>query len=246
MCFPIRRLYDSRAVIPVRDINPRLRWPGINYALMVAIVGVFLKEVALDSEGLRLLFEAYAPTASAWHAVREGGGWQELSSVAVQMMSSAFLHGGWFHVIGNLMYLRVFGDNVEDRLGHVPYLLFYLGAAWVSAACQLTTMSPQSEVPLIGASGAISAVLGFYLICFPKAKVVTLVPVFVFLTFIDVPAILFLGVYLAQQLLNWQLSLGAETQGGIAWMAHLGGFAFGALVAVVHLGHRWVRRKSRR
>ncbi|NJK90182.1 MAG: rhomboid family intramembrane serine protease, partial [Myxococcales bacterium] len=156
---------------------------------------------------------------------------------------SMFLHGGWLHVLGNLLYLRVFGDNIEDRLGVLRYLAFYLLAGIAGAAAQYF-VDPQSPVPMVGASGAISGVLGMYLVLFPMARIVTLFPVFIFLTFIEVPAFLFLGLWVLQQTVyGWfSLEAAAGAQGGVAWFAHLGGFAVGFFFGAVSR----IRRRRRR
>ena len=167
-----------------------------------------------------------------------------LALAAQAILTSMFLHGGWFHVVGNLLYLRVFGDNVEDRLGHALFLVFYL-ASGVAGAVGQYLFDPGSVVPMIGASGAIAGVLGAYVVMFPAARVVTLFPVFIFLTFIEVPAVVFLGIWAAQQLLNGYAPLGASGAGDVAWFAHLGGFAFGAAVGVVYQLTAGQRRRQR-
>lgn len=162
-------------------------------------------------------------------------------------VTAMFLHGGWFHVLGNLLYLRVFGDNVEDRLGHLVYPAFYV-AAGVAGALAQWAVQPDSTTPMVGASGAIAGVLGAYLVMFPKARVVTLFPVFIFLTFIEVPAVVFLGIWGLQQFLNGYASVTEATQvvDSVAWFAHIGGFVFGAVVGIVMRirGPRSRRRKK--
>jgi membrane associated rhomboid family serine protease len=151
---------------------------------------------------------------------------------------SMFLHGGWAHILGNMLYLWIFGDNVEDRLGHVPYLVFYL-LAGVAATLAHAFASPHSTMPAIGASGAISGVLGAYLIMFPKARVVTIIPLGFFLRMAELPALVVLGMWFVLQLFSGAASLGAasaQESGGVAWWAHIGGFVFGMIVGVFFRG----------
>jgi membrane associated rhomboid family serine protease len=160
------------------------------------------------------------------------------------MLTATFLHGGWFHVVGNLLYLRVFGDNVEDRLGHLGFLLFYFGSAAAGATAQ-AIVAPTSTVPMIGASGAIAGVLGAYIVLFPRARILTLFPIVIVLTFIEVPAVLFLGIWALQQFLNGFLVVTAPSaaDGGIAWFAHIGGFGLGIGVGLLR---RLIGRVERR
>lgn len=162
------------------------------------------------------------------------------------VFSSMFLHGGWLHVIGNLLYLRVFGDNIEDRLGHLGYPIFYLAGGAAGALGQYSA-HPGSDVPMVGASGAIAAVLGAYMVLFPKARVVTLFPIFIFLTFIEVPAVVFLAIWVAQQLLYGFGSLTGPSMvvDQVAWFAHLGGFAFGLVVGVTVRARGPRRRRAK-
>lgn len=149
------------------------------------------------------------------------------------IFTAMFLHGGWFHVIGNLLYLRVFGEVVEDRLGHAGFAAIYLLAGVGGAAAQ-AWVDPSSEVPIVGASGAIAGVLGAHMILLPRAKVLTLFPVFFVFAFIEVPALVFLGVWALQQLLNGYLVVNTTAVAtNIAWFAHLGGFACGVVVGII-------------
>jgi membrane associated rhomboid family serine protease len=223
-------------LIPIRDINPRLRFPIVNYLLIGASIAVFLFELGLGPD-----VEAFVDTFSfkpvhLYDAIASRRG-DDFVAVGQQILTSMFLHGGWFHVIGNVLYLRVFGDNVEDRFGHFGYLVFYL-ASGVAGALGQFYFDPTSSMPMIGASGAIAGVLGAYIVMFPKARILTLFPVFIFLTFIEVPAFAFLGIWALQQLLNGFLSIAAsqysaQATGGVAWFAHIGGFLLGLLGGLV-------------
>jgi membrane associated rhomboid family serine protease len=143
--------------------------------------------------------------------------------------TSMFLHGGWMHLLGNMLFLYVFGDNIEDRCGHARFVLFYLLAGAAAAGTQVA-VEPSSAMPMIGASGAIAGVLGAYVILFPRARVLTLLPLIIFFQLIELPAYLFLGIWFLLQIASGVLSLkiGADA-GGVAWWAHIGGFLSGAL-----------------
>ena len=144
--------------------------------------------------------------------------------------SSMFLHGGWMHMIGNMWFLYIFGDNVEDQFGHGKYILFYISAGLVAAATQVF-IGPDSNVPMVGASGAIAGVLGAYVFMFPGAKVSTLIPFFGFFQIIQLPAFIVLGFWFVMQIFSGVMVLGiAGDAGGVAWWAHIGGFAVGALL----------------
>jgi membrane associated rhomboid family serine protease len=147
----------------------------------------------------------------------------------IPFFSSIFLHAGWLHFLGNMLYLWIFGDNVEDRLGHFRYLLFYLATGVAASVIHLAS-NPSSDIPTIGASGAIAGVMGAYFLLYPGAKVVTLVPIFYFIQIVELPAFLFLGFWFLLQFLSGSVALMAESgsAGGVAWWAHIGGFGAGA------------------
>ena len=155
------------------------------------------------------------------------------------LFSSMFLHGGWMHLIGNMLFLYIFGDNVEDRFGHLKYLVFYFIAGITAAATQIY-MFPNSEVPMVGASGAIAGVLGAYVFMFPTAKVLTLLPIFFFFQLIELPAFLFLGIWFIMQILSGMFALGIGADaGGVAWWAHIGGFVAGIVLFPFLRKRRW-------
>jgi membrane associated rhomboid family serine protease len=153
------------------------------------------------------------------------------TTMALPFFTSMFLHGGWMHLIGNMLYLWIFGDNIEDRLGHFTFLIFYL-LCGLGAGVVHTILNYQTVVPSIGASGAIAGVLGAYLVSYPRARVLTLVPIFVFVQFIEIPALLVLGFWFVMQFLYGTASLASATpnSGGVAWWAHVGGFVIGMLL----------------
>jgi membrane associated rhomboid family serine protease len=148
----------------------------------------------------------------------------------LRIYSSMFLHGGWIHILGNMWVLIIFGDNVEDRMGRAPFLIFYLLCGTVAALMQ-TYLSPASTMPIIGASGAIAGVLGAYLILFPRARITSFVPIFFLFTLVEVPAVIFLGFWFILQLFSGWLALQGADMSGVAWWAHVGGFLFGMFTA---------------
>ncbi|PWT91234.1 MAG: rhomboid family intramembrane serine protease, partial [Acidobacteria bacterium] len=143
------------------------------------------------------------------------------------IFSSMFLHGGWLHVLGNMWFLYIFGDNVEDRVGHVGYIFFYL-LCGICAALTQTLLSPHSAVPMVGASGAIAGILGAYFLLFPSARILTLVPIFIFIQLIEIPAFVFLIIWFLLQFLMMTPAQAGE--GGVAFLAHIGGFIAGMVL----------------
>ena len=162
-----------------------------------------------------------------------------LPVLVLTIFTSMFLHGGWLHIIGNMWFLWIFGDNIEDYLGHSLYLAFYLVSGFAAAATHIL-LNPASNLPTVGASGAIAGVMGAYLITFPRARVLTLVPIFIFLTTVELPAFLILIYWLLLQFLNGVASIAVAEQGGVAWFAHVGGFLAGIPLML------WLRRPPRR
>jgi membrane associated rhomboid family serine protease len=146
-----------------------------------------------------------------------------------RLTSAMFLHGGWFHVLSNMLYLWIFGDNVEDRVGHVKYLIFYLLTGYIATIAHVL-YTPLSDAPLVGASGAIAGVLGAYLILYPRAKVLTLIFILFFIQIVPIPAVIFLGFWFVLQVLSGAASLSAQAAQGVAFWAHVGGFVAGMLM----------------
>jgi len=158
----------------------------------------------------------------------------------LSVLTSMFLHGGWLHIIGNMLFLWVFGDNVEDRLGKLGFLLFYLAGGVAAAALQFV-FAPESTIPNVGASGAVAAVLGAYLFLYPRARVLTGVALVFIWTLVELPAIVVLGLWFVLQLFSGFAGLGAEVNSGVAYWAHVGGFAFGFVFAALVLRRRGAR-----
>lgn len=236
-------------MFPLRDNIPPRTFPWVNYAIIAACSGVFFLQLAEEGTGRASLVERFGmiparvvdpdKPVQITERVPVPGGFVERQRLAVEppipawmtVVTCIFLHGGWLHFLGNMWFLHIFGDNVEDRLGHVPYLLFYLGCGAVASLVQLFS-APGSEIPTIGASGAIAGVMGGYLFLYPAAKVVSLVPVFVFIQILVLPAPVFLVIWFAFQFFQGVMTVSDVQAGGVAWWAHIGGFACGFLAVI--------------
>jgi len=213
-------------LFPIGDEhNGRVLRPVVNYALIALNVLVFLYQLVLPEPEL---FNFIVRWGAIPEQISQG---QNLYG----LVTSQFLHGGWLHIIGNMLFLWVFGDNVEDTMGHVRYLLFYL-LTGIAAALAQVLVEPGSGIPLVGASGAISGVLGAYILLFPRGRIRTLVLLGFFVTVVLIPAWVQIGLWVLLQFLNGFASLGVrteETGGGVAYFAHIGGFVAGALLVWV-------------
>src|ERR1051325_7839255 len=208
-------------MIPLRDIIPSRTTPVVTISLIAINVFVFLYELSLGrAVDAFTLYWGLVPAAFSWVAV----------------FTSMFLHGGFLHVAGNMLYLWIFGDNVEDRMGHGRFLVFYL-LCGVAAALAQTSSVPDSVVPMIGASGAIAGVVGAYFVLYPRSRIVTLIPIFFFFQVVEVPAILFLGIWFLMQFLSGLGSIvnsvSGGAMGGIAFWAHVAGFVAGISGVIV-------------
>lgn len=220
-------------MVPIRDDNPISTTPFVVYALLVLNVVIFLYEITLSEEALQQFFNVWAIVPAELTASFGGGGGAEREWFT--LISSQFLHGGWLHVGGNMLYLWVFGNNIEDQLGSVKFLFFYL-ACGVLAGLSQWFFDPASAIPTLGASGAVAGIMGAYVIRFPRAKIVTLIPLFIIFTTFRIPAIFFLGWWFVQQAFYSAMSLGATADmgsGGVAYWAHAGGFVFGAILGPI-------------
>ena len=207
-------------MIPLRDTTRSRNFPVMNWLLITANGLVFFYELGLSSGGLERFVQTFALVPS-----RVQG---EPLTFAITIFTSMFMHAGWFHILSNMWVLFIFGDNVEDRMGSLPYLIFYLLGGTAAALLQ-TYVAPGSSVPVLGASGAIAGVLGAYILLFPAARVVTLIPIFFFISLIEVPALVFLGFWFVSQLFSGLASIGTAA-GGVAWWAHVGGFLVGLVL----------------
>ena len=211
-------------MIPLRDSPVSRRFPYINIALILANVVVFYQQLGMTEGQLQAAVVAHGLIpVRLFESLARG----ELALALAPLFSYQFLHGGWLHIGSNMLYLWVFGDNIEDRLGHVRYLIFYLLTGALAGMAQSLT-GPASGVPVIGASGAVAGILGAYLISCPRARVLALIPVFFFLTVAEVPAVIFLGFWFILQIFSGVASIGMELP--VAWWAHIGGFVAGLLL----------------
>src|SRR5579863_3400584 len=218
--------------IPLKDLNPRRTYPVVNILLILTNVIVFLYQLTLSPHQYQAFVAANATVPS--HITRFlGGGHISLESAFLPLITSMFLHQGWVHIGGNMLFLWIFGDNVEDYFGHAVYLLFYLTCG-VGADLSHIIFNLHSPVPALGASGAISGVMGAYIVLFPRARVLTLV----FIFFVPIPAFIILGYWFLLQFLAGVTSVGTTATGGVAWWAHIGGFLMGMLITGLSLGNR--------
>ncbi|HEU5170520.1 MAG TPA: rhomboid family intramembrane serine protease [Gemmatimonadales bacterium] len=237
-------------MFPYRDDNPTLRTPVITVALIAANVAVWMLVQGMGSEQAlaRSVCELGLIPGEFLHRLPAGYSLPlspetrcvlGFGSTWYTPVTSMFLHGGWFHLIGNMWFLWVFGNNVEDSMGRTRFVAFYL-LCGIGAAATQTFLSPSSPIPMVGASGAISGIMGAYVLLYPTVRVHMLVVLFVFVTRVAVPAYLMLGYWFLLQLIGGAASLGAE--GGVAFWAHVGGFIVGALLVPVFRDRELVAR----
>ena len=209
-------------MIPLRDVIPSRTTPYVTITLIVLNALAWFYELAVPEDLLPVFLQTYGVVPAYFSAPT--------------LVTSMFLHGSWSHVIGNMWFLWIFGDNIEDRLGHGRFVLFYL-ICGIGAAAGHILMEPRSMLPTIGASGAIAGVMGAYFVLYPHSRVLTLVPLFIYWEIVELPAIFLLGFWFLMQLFGAGIGTisstsGAES-GGIAFMAHIAGFALGALIVFV-------------
>ena len=211
-------------MIPIRDTIPSKNYPVVNTALIGINLFVFLVEL-MQGPALDKFVYIYG-LVPARYTVPEVSAYFSPGMQLFSFLSFMFLHGGFLHLLFNMWSLYIFGDNIEDRLGSLRYLAFYLLCGLASGAAHLL-LNPQSNVPTIGASGAIAGVMGAYMLLYPRSKVLTLIPIIIIPWFVEIPAFFFLGLWFLMQLFNAAGDAGSA--GGIAWWAHIGGFVFGML-----------------
>jgi len=214
-------------MFPIRDHNPSLKTPYVTYALMAVNIVVFLTYWA-NLSNPQIINPFFYEWAMVPKLVTEGDHFYS-------MFTSMFLHGGIMHLAGNMLFLWIFGDNMEEELGHVGYLAFYLAVGWAAGYTQIL-ISPHSPIPVVGASGAIAGVMGGYLLLFPKAKIDILFIIVVFFRIFPIPAWVMLGIWFALQLVNGTLA--DNSTGGVAYWEHAGGFIVGMLIILP----LWLRR----
>ena len=210
-------------MFPVSDVIPSRSRPIVTIVLIALNVSVFFYELQLSGRQFRVLTHDYGVVPAVF----------ESRSV----LTGLFLHAGWVHLVGNMLYLWIFGDNVEARLGRARFALFYV-VCGIAAALAHVVANPRSAIPMVGASGAVAGVMGTYFVLFPRSRVLTAVFLVVYLNVVEIPAVFFLGLWFLMQLFSGVGSLGAETaDGAVALFAHVAGFALGAAVGV-HLRFR--------
>src|SRR4051794_11110434 len=203
-------------MIPLRDVIPSRTTPYITVTIIILNALAWLFEVSMPREDLAVFLQIYGVVPAAF--------------IPSTLITSMFLHGGWSHVIGNMLYLWIFGDNVEDRLGHGRFIVFYLLCGVVAVVGQIW-MTPDSGLPIIGASGAIAGVMGAYFVLYPRSRVLTVITLVFFWEIVEVPAIFLLGFWFLMQLFSAgaiAVTAGGQ-QGGVAFMAHVAGFIMGIL-----------------
>ena len=227
-------------MIPLRDANPTRRRPVVTTAIIGACFVTFAIELGLQLSGgedaLSRLFETFGLVPADLTAALRSGNFFSLP--VLTLVTYQFLHGGWIHIGANLLYLWIFGNNVEDRLGRPAYLAFYLAGGVVAGLAQVA-IDPSSTVPLVGASGAIAAVLGAYAVLFPRARVLAIVFLVVFFELTEVPSVVVLGLWFVLQVIDGLASLGVEdVVGGVAIFAHIAGFVAGLVVGALVRGAR--------
>lgn len=239
-------------MFPLRDNIPSRTWPVVNYFLIALCVLVFLVQQG-SQEGDQSIVEKYGmiparvtnpgepvkideiipvqtPTGVR-AAQRERVAAEAPIPAWLTMLTCIFLHGGWMHLLGNMWFLHIFGDNLEDRLGHVGYLIFYLLAGLAASLVHLVS-GPDSTIPTVGASGAIAGVMGGYFVLYPHSRVLTVIPIVFLIQVVVVPAPLFLGVWFLLQFFQGSFAIGGVEAGGVAWWAHVGGFAAGVVMVL--------------
>ena len=219
-------------MIPYKDDNPTNVFPFITVGIIIINIAIFVFELASHS-GMKTVTYAYGAIP---HSLLTFESRQPIHP-ALTVFSSMFMHGGLFHLGGNMLYLWIFGNNIEDRLGHMRFLIFYLFCG-ICAAYSHALTNPASTIPMIGASGAVSGILGAYILLFPRANVHTLLFLGIFITTVKIPAMIVIGFWAILQFLNGMISSGLHDGGGVAWFAHLGGFLIGLLTIKLWLPRR--------
>src|SRR5271163_2467659 len=232
-------------MIPLRDNAAPRRLTPVNIALITVNVAVFVYELSLGPR-VAAVVDKFALVPAAVTRALSSGAHRDLHPLEPLMtiVTSMFIHGGILHIAGNMLYLFIFGAAVEYRMGAARYLSFYL-AAGIAAALATVWIAPESNVPVIGASGAIAGVLGAYFILYPRGRILTILPIFIFIQFIEIPAVIYLMFWFAIQLYEGLAEGGGAGMGGVAWWAHIGGFMFGLALGPMLATNRPRRRRSR-
>lgn len=229
-------------MIPIHDENPSKRFAVVNVSIILSCILIFFyQQILSDQNGMELIYSfGFIPVI--FFGEMSLPTYLQVIPSELTILSSMFLHGGWMHLIGNMMYLWVFGDNIENYFGSLGYIFFYiicgLGAAFLQAYINL-----ESEIPMIGASGAISGVLGAYLVLYPKANITVIIPIFYFVQTARLSAVIVLGVWFIIQLVS---SLFQDSGGGVAFAAHIGGFLSGLIITlIIYMGGQFAKFNSK-
>jgi membrane associated rhomboid family serine protease len=233
-------------MIPIRDDVPHTTTPWVNYFLIAMNTAVFVFELLLAPAARNEFIFQFGVVPSHTMAFLAGAQGMPAVVAFLPLLTSLFLHGGWFHIIGNMWFLWIFGDNIEDILGHGKYLLFYL-ACGAAAGLSQYIFNQDSQLPMVGASGAIAGVMGAYIVKFPHARVLALVTVIFFFTTIEVPAWIMLIFWFGTQFFNGvgAIAYSRASEGGVAFFAHVGGFIAGAaLIALLAKQQPYTRRRD--
>ncbi|AGL02704.1 rhomboid family intramembrane serine protease [Desulfoscipio gibsoniae] len=213
-------------MIPLRDSAKSQTFPIVNLSIIVLNLLIYIWEVTLEPYRLNQIYYILGLVpAEVLNAIFTGA---SFTPIVVSFITAMFIHGGWLHVIGNMLFLWVFGDNVEDRLGHLKYLLFYLVAGATGSLAHILT-DPTSTIPVVGASGAVAGVLGAYIIAFPRSRILALVPIIIIFTLMEIPAVVFIALWFILQMFNGVASLGGAAN-TVAYWAHIGGFLMGIVL----------------
>jgi membrane associated rhomboid family serine protease len=214
-------------LIPIKDLNPARATPHVVHALLALCILVFLWQIGRGTDGMQRAIFGLGLIPGVVTGSAELAPPLVLVPASLTFVTSMFLHAGWLHLAGNLLYLWIFGNNIEDRLGHLRFLFFYLGCGVAAAVAQIAP-DPSSTIPMVGASGAISGVLGAYLVLFPRARVVVFIPIS-FMLLHEIRAFWLLIIWFGLQLVS---AVAAPAGAGVAWWAHIGGFVAGAVLAL--------------
>jgi len=220
-------------MFPYKDDNPTTSFPSVTIGIISLNIVVFILQVLSGGDGQRIVF-AYGAIP---HNIVSFESTQPIHPF-LTIFTSMFMHGGLFHIFGNMLYLWIFGNNIEDRLGHVRFIIFYLFCG-IAAALSHVLTAAGSNVPMIGASGAVSGVLGAYLLLFPYARIHTVIFLGFFVQTVQIPALIVIGFWAIIQVVNGLIAQGALNQGGVAWFAHMGGFIAGLITIKL-----WQPRRS--
>jgi len=215
-------------MIPIKDNIPSRTFPFVTLSLIAVNVMVFVYQIALGTDGVESFIYSTAAIPVEIMTLEDIGP-VSMVPLPFTLITAMFVHGGLLHIGGNMLFLWIFGDNVEDRFGHAVFFLFYLATGVVASMAHIL-LDPGSTMPMVGASGAIAGVLGAYFLLFPRAQVNTLVILPLYISMVSLPAVMFLGFWFLLQVLN----SGASSSGGVAWYAHIGGFAAGVVAVIVY------------